>query len=145
MQMRGAIQLSKRVETAVGIVFVCTVLQTFLEQNEGPGLQHLALKTDDIFHTMRELRKRSSQGGFDFMPRASDVYYKCACKHYVTLRMGDYMCNLMCACKTWSTKEFLIFPLDEAVQCLQRPHVLSKANSITVRSRAGCCRETRID
>ena len=27
--------------------------QTYLEQNEGPGLQHLALKTDDIFHTLR--------------------------------------------------------------------------------------------
>lgn len=52
-------------------------LQTFLEQNEGPGLQHLALKTDNIFHTMRELRQRSSQGGFDFMPRASDAYYEC--------------------------------------------------------------------
>ena len=60
------------------IVFLCMLLQTFLEQNEGPGLQHLALSTDDIFHTMRELRKRSSQGGFDFMPRASDAYYKCA-------------------------------------------------------------------
>ena len=28
-------------------------IQTYLEQNEGPGLQHLALKTDDIFTTMR--------------------------------------------------------------------------------------------
>lgn len=28
-------------------------IQTYLEQNEGPGLQHLALKTDDIFHTLR--------------------------------------------------------------------------------------------
>lgn len=27
-------------------------IQTYLEQNEGPGLQHLALKTDDIFHTL---------------------------------------------------------------------------------------------
>lgn len=51
-------------------------IQTFLEQNEGPGLQHLALKTDNIFRTMRELRQRSSQGGFDFMPRASDAYYE---------------------------------------------------------------------
>ncbi len=41
---------------------------TYLEQNEGPGLQHLALKTDDIFSTLRQIRARSSQGGFDFMP-----------------------------------------------------------------------------
>lgn len=52
-------------------------MQTFLEQNEGPGLQHLALKTEDIFHTLRELRKRSDAGGFDFMPPASDAYYRC--------------------------------------------------------------------
>lgn len=52
------------------------LVQTFLEQNEGPGLQHLALKTDDIFHTLRELRRRSDAGGFDFMPPASDAYYK---------------------------------------------------------------------
>lgn len=28
-------------------------IQTYLEQNEGPGLQHMALKTGDIFHTLR--------------------------------------------------------------------------------------------
>ncbi len=28
-------------------------IQTYLEQNQGPGLQHMALKTDDIFHTLR--------------------------------------------------------------------------------------------
>lgn len=33
-------------------------IQTFLEQNEGPGLQHMALKTDDIFSTMRQIRAR---------------------------------------------------------------------------------------
>lgn len=33
-------------------------IQTYLEQNEGPGLQHLALKTDNIFRAMREMRAR---------------------------------------------------------------------------------------
>ena len=51
-------------------------IQTYLEQNEGPGLQHLALKTDDIFSTLRLMRERSAAGGFDFMPRASDKYYR---------------------------------------------------------------------
>eukprot|EP00887_Chlorella_sp_A99_P002914 scaffold6.g2914.t1 len=46
-------------------------IQTFLEQNEGPGLQHIALKTDDIFATMRAMRARSALGGFEFMPRPS--------------------------------------------------------------------------
>ena len=51
--------------------------QTYLEQNGGPGLQHLALKTDNIFATLREMRARTDQGGFDFMPRASLDYYRC--------------------------------------------------------------------
>lgn len=51
-------------------------IQTFLEQNEGPGLQHLALKTNDIFRTLREMQKRSAYGGFEFMPRPSDKYYR---------------------------------------------------------------------
>ncbi|RHZ19174.1 hypothetical protein DYB31_010697 [Aphanomyces astaci] len=51
-------------------------IQTFLEQNEGAGLQHMALKTNDIFHTMSEMRKRTHLGGFDFMPKPSAAYYK---------------------------------------------------------------------
>lgn len=51
-------------------------IQTYLEQNEGPGLQHLALKTDDILTTIKEMRQRSGCGGFEFMPRASDAYYR---------------------------------------------------------------------
>ena len=55
-------------------------MQTFLEQNEGPGLQHLALKTDDIFATMRALKSRSGpNGGFEFMKPASKAYYRSAC------------------------------------------------------------------
>lgn len=51
-------------------------IQTYLEQNEGPGLQHLALKTDDIFATLRQMRAVSHCGGFEFMPRPSAAYYK---------------------------------------------------------------------
>ncbi len=51
-------------------------IQTYLEQNDGEGLQHLALKTDDIFHTMRLMRKATQFGGFEFMPAPSAQYYK---------------------------------------------------------------------
>ena len=55
--------------------------QTFLEQNEGPGLQHLALKTNDIFATLRALKSRSGpNGGFEFMKPASDAYYRSDCR-----------------------------------------------------------------
>jgi 4-hydroxyphenylpyruvate dioxygenase len=36
----------------------------------------MALMTHDIFATMTELKARSYCGGFDFMPRPSDSYYK---------------------------------------------------------------------
>lgn len=52
-------------------------LQTYLEQNEGPGLQHLALKTNDVLGAVRKMRRVSGCGGFDFMPPASPEYYKC--------------------------------------------------------------------
>jgi 4-hydroxyphenylpyruvate dioxygenase len=51
-------------------------IQTFLEQNVGAGLQHMALKTENIFFTLSEMRKRSHCGGFEFMPRPSEEYYK---------------------------------------------------------------------
>eukprot|EP00004_Rigifila_ramosa_P005276 TRINITY_DN1576_c0_g1_i1.p1 TRINITY_DN1576_c0_g1~~TRINITY_DN1576_c0_g1_i1.p1 ORF type:complete len:433 (+),score=114.15 TRINITY_DN1576_c0_g1_i1:34-1299(+) len=51
-------------------------IQTYLEQNGGEGLQHFALKTDDIFHTMRLMRAQTQLGGFDFMPKPSDSYYR---------------------------------------------------------------------
>jgi 4-hydroxyphenylpyruvate dioxygenase len=51
-------------------------IQTYLEHNNGSGVQHLALKTDNIFYTMREMRKRTFIGGFDFMPKPSAEYYK---------------------------------------------------------------------
>lgn len=51
-------------------------IQTFLEQNEGPGLQHIALKTDDIFSTMRAMLERGPLGGFQFCPPPSADYYR---------------------------------------------------------------------
>nr|GEY62856.1 ankyrin repeat-containing protein At5g02620-like [Tanacetum cinerariifolium] len=35
-------------------------IQTYLEHNEGAGVQHLALASEDIFRTLREMRKRNS-------------------------------------------------------------------------------------
>ena len=67
-------------------LLMCAPAQTYLEQNEGPGLQHLALKTDDIFTTMRALKAASGAGGgFDFMPPASEDYYRCSCLSFEDL------------------------------------------------------------
>lgn len=52
-------------------------IQTYLEQNEGPGLQHLALKTRDIFSTVRKMRQSQKDlFGFELMKRPSDEYYR---------------------------------------------------------------------
>ena len=52
-------------------------IQTYLEANNGPGVQHLALKTDDIIRTVTEMKKYSGMfGGFDFQPPASEKYYQ---------------------------------------------------------------------
>jgi 4-hydroxyphenylpyruvate dioxygenase len=62
-------------------------IQTYLEQNEGAGLQHLALKTKDIFATIRKMRE-VSQGlfGFELMKRPSDAYYQ-----ELPERLGDQL------------------------------------------------------
>jgi 4-hydroxyphenylpyruvate dioxygenase len=51
-------------------------IQTYLEHNSGPGVQHIAVKTDDIFLTMREMKRRGQMGGFDFMPAPPHEYYE---------------------------------------------------------------------
>lgn len=51
-------------------------IQTFLEHNEGAGVQHLALMCEDIFTTLKEMRSRSAVGGFEFMPPPPPTYYK---------------------------------------------------------------------
>ena len=52
-------------------------IQTYLEQNDGPGLQHLALKTDDVFATVRAMRAHGGgRGGFEFQAPASAEYYR---------------------------------------------------------------------
>jgi 4-hydroxyphenylpyruvate dioxygenase len=61
-------------------------IQTYLEHNEGPGLQHLALICDNIFSTLREMRTRTHIGGFDFMPKPPPTYYK-----NLANRVGDIL------------------------------------------------------
>lgn len=44
--------------------------------SQGPGLQHLALKTNNIVATLRKMRRVSACGGFDFMPPLDNSYYQ---------------------------------------------------------------------
>lgn len=50
-------------------------IQTYLEQNLGPGLQHLALATPDILATMRKMRAATAMGGFEFQDPPNRAYY----------------------------------------------------------------------
>lgn len=44
--------------------------------NCGSGIQHIALKTDNILETMKEMRQRSYIGGMEFMPQPDHGYYE---------------------------------------------------------------------
>jgi 4-hydroxyphenylpyruvate dioxygenase len=75
-------------------------IQTYLEQNEGAGLQHLALKSYDIFSTIRQMKEAEENfGGFELMTRPSDSYYR-----ELPERLGDQltvrstMLRLLCSC-----------------------------------------------
>ena len=60
-------------------------IQTYLEQNEGSGLQHIAIKTNDIFETISKIRyAEENLGGFELMVRPSDGYYR-----ELPSRLGD--------------------------------------------------------
>jgi len=50
-------------------------IQNFLEHNNGAGIQHVAVKTDDIFKTMRLMKAQSATGGMEFMPAPAHDYY----------------------------------------------------------------------
>ena len=62
-------------------------IQTYLEQNEGSGLQHIAIKTNDIFETISKIRYAEEKlGGFELMVRPSDGYYR-----DLPSRLGDQL------------------------------------------------------
>ena len=49
---------------------------TYLEQHGGPGVQHVALKTADIFGTVAAMRTaHAAHGGFELMDRPRESYY----------------------------------------------------------------------
>eukprot|EP01039_Chlorochromonas_danica_P004476 gene4476-4903_t len=50
---------------------------TYLEQNQGPGVQHLALLTNDIFATLKKMRAAAREGcGFTFQAPPPPTYYQ---------------------------------------------------------------------
>ncbi|XP_074578831.1 4-hydroxyphenylpyruvate dioxygenase [Curcuma longa] len=61
-------------------------IQTYLDHNGGAGVQHLALASDDILKSLREMRARTAMGGFDFMPSPPPNYYQ-----GVRRRAGDVL------------------------------------------------------
>ncbi|KAL1530858.1 hypothetical protein AB1Y20_001752 [Prymnesium parvum] len=49
---------------------------TYLEQHGGPGVQHIALKTNDVFATVAAMRAaHAACGGFELMDRPRESYY----------------------------------------------------------------------
>ncbi|WVZ77754.1 hypothetical protein U9M48_025581 [Paspalum notatum var. saurae] len=50
-------------------------IQTYLDHHGGPGVQHIALASDDVLRTLREMRARSAMGGFEFLEPPPPNYY----------------------------------------------------------------------
>jgi len=58
---------------------------TYLEQHGGPGVQHVALKTNDIFATVAAMRAaHEALGGFELQDRPREAYYD-----RLTHRLGE--------------------------------------------------------
>lgn len=51
-------------------------IQTYLEQNKGEGVQHIALFTKDIISTMTQMKALGDFGGFEFQDSLGPEYYK---------------------------------------------------------------------
>ena len=59
-------------------------IQTYLELNNGEGVQHMALFTKDIFYTLERMRSVQTLGGFEFVPNQGKDYYE-----RLKVRLGD--------------------------------------------------------
>lgn len=113
-------------------------IQTYLEQNGGGGVQHLALKTDDIFRTLRAMRKMEDTVGFELMPRPSDKYYK-----ELRAKVGDKLTE-----KEYAQCEELGILVDKddqgiLLQVFTKPVGDRPTLFLEVIQRIGCLREER--
>lgn len=59
-------------------------IQTYLEQNKGEGVQHIAMFSRDIFYTIEAMRRAAVFGGLELLDPPHDGYYQNARK-----RLGD--------------------------------------------------------
>lgn len=59
-------------------------IQSFIEHHQGPGLQHVAVHTNDILATVAKMKNASALGGIDFMPNPGRKYYE----EHVPRKMG---------------------------------------------------------
>nr|CAB3448959.1 unnamed protein product [Digitaria exilis] len=48
---------------------------TYLDHHGGPGVQHMALASNDVLRTLREMQARSAMGGFEFLEPPPPNYY----------------------------------------------------------------------
>ena len=60
-------------------------IQSFLEHHRGPGVQHIAIQTNDILATMKQMHAAGVQGGVEFMGNPGASYYE----DHVPKKMGD--------------------------------------------------------
>jgi len=60
-------------------------IQSYLEHHCGPGVQHIAIMTDDVVATIEKMHEAGVGGGVEFMPNPGESYYK----DHVPAKMGN--------------------------------------------------------
>lgn len=61
-------------------------IQTYLDHHGGPGVQHLALRSEDVISSLRRMKGMTRFRGFEFMPAPPPKYYE-----GVKRRAGDVL------------------------------------------------------
>eukprot|EP01013_Petalomonas_cantuscygni_P021356 TRINITY_DN4056_c0_g1_i1.p1 TRINITY_DN4056_c0_g1~~TRINITY_DN4056_c0_g1_i1.p1 ORF type:complete len:500 (+),score=166.73 TRINITY_DN4056_c0_g1_i1:38-1501(+) len=51
-------------------------IEMYLDYNVGPGIQHIAIKTNDIFKTLAKMKASGAFGGVEFVPHPGKAYYE---------------------------------------------------------------------
>jgi 4-hydroxyphenylpyruvate dioxygenase len=113
-------------------------IQTYLDQYVGAGVQHLALKTENIFNTLRHMRKAEMLVGFELMPRPSEKYYR-----ELKIKVGDSLTDEQY--KTCEELGILVDKDDQGVllQVFTRPVGDRPTLFIEIIERVGCMREVK--
>jgi 4-hydroxyphenylpyruvate dioxygenase len=109
-------------------------IQSFLEHNQGSGIQHIAISTPDILATMEKMSAMSKYGGVEFMPAPGASYYE----DHVPKKMGNLVSKeLIDKCRAYG----ILIDRDEEgglLQIFTKPLLDRPTLFVEIIQRVGC-------